>query len=293
MPGRLWNALAVALALLLAGAVAAQGAQGTGAAGPPSSAILTEGIQLPGGRPAAAGAAAAGFTAYLPAVSKNLGGTCLSRPTLSSPANGSTLSTLAPLYVWNDGDDPAGTSSHLQIAHDAAFSDGAGSLRSSVRGDHEFRFSTNLSPGSTYYWRAWVRCGDIQGPYSEVWSFTTGSGGTILPAPALVAPANGSVLPGTTVSFQWSPVSGTVEYLLHWRLLDQGGYNYVWESDPQMTESGMEPNITFEWWVSARNDYAIGSDSPRWRFTTGPAPAFITLPAGDLVVDESGATIVQ
>ena len=278
--------VSVILALLLAGAVAAQGTAETGPAGLPG-AVVHESIRLPRGRPAAARSAAdLDHAIYLPVAFKNSGTSCATRPTLMSPANGSTLNTLAPLYVWNDGDDPAGTSSHLQIAHDAAFTDGAASLRGSVWGEREFRFSTNLDPGSTYYWRAYVMCGTTRSPYSEVWSFTTGSGGTIPPAPDLLAPANGSVLPSTEVTFQWSPVAGTIEYVVHWRLLDQSGYNYAWDSDPQMAWSGLDPNSTFEWWVSARSEYAIGADSPRWRFTTGPAPAALVMPFGGPVDGE-------
>jgi len=241
MQGRWWNAAVVSIAVVLV-------VSGAVAAGAPP---------------------ALGYTTYLPVVLKSVGAACSVRPTLINPANGSTLDTLVPLYVWNDGGDPAGTSARLQIAHDAAFTHGAGSLRSSMRGEHEFRFSTNLDPGSTYYWRAWVMCGDVQGPYSEVWSFTTGSGGTIPPAPALTAPANSSTLPSTTVTLQWASVPGTVEYLVRWRRPDQSGYNYEWTSEPQLV-TWLEPHTTYEWWVSARNDYAIGTDSPVWQFTTGP-----------------------
>ena len=51
-------------------------------------------------------------------------------------------------------------------------------------------FSSNFLPDTTYYWRVYFICDDYpNGPYSDVWSFTTGSGGTILPAPSLQSPA--------------------------------------------------------------------------------------------------------
>jgi hypothetical protein len=63
-------------------------------------------------------------------------------------------------------------------------------------------------------------------------------------------------------------VSGAVEYLVHWRTLDQAGHDYSWLNDTQMTNSWLSANTTYEWWVSARNDYAVGADSEKWQVTT-------------------------
>lgn len=159
----------------------------------------------------------------------------------------------------------------------------------------QFRFPWNFQPATTYYWRAWLLCGEIAGPYSEVWSFTTGSGGTILPAPTLIAPANGSTLPSLSVTLQWSAVDGAVEYLVHWRKAGEGGYTYSWVTDTQKEIRWLEPQTSYEWWISARNDYAIGNDSETWQFTT-PAESSLTSPQGldcYLVVEEhKGATAV-
>lgn len=247
-----------------------------------------------GGAAGAGGAAGLDYATYLPVALKNVGAACAGRPTLIQPANGSALDTMSPLYVWNDGADPAATSAHLQLAYDAEFSDGAGSLRSIVQGHHEFRFSANLRPGATVYWRAWMMCGSVRGPYSEVWSFTTGSGGLVLPAPAQVAPGNYSKLAGTQVTLQWAPVPGAVDYLVRWRELGERGYGYDFLGTTQMAMSGLEADTAYEWWVSARNDYAIGTESPVWQFTTGPVP--VPDGAPDVrrpVVDESGGTVLE
>jgi hypothetical protein len=96
----------------------------------------------------------------------------------------------------------------------------------------------------------------------------------------LGAPANGSTVPTTTVTLQWSSVSGAVEYLVHWREVGEGGYTYRWVNDTQTTISRLSANTTYEWWISARNDYAIGADAEIWQFTT-PAGA-LSLPSQDV-----------
>jgi hypothetical protein len=290
---RFWITLALTIGLLLlaTGAVAAQGGQRTGAAQAAPSVTSTDGSGFRASQP---NAAAANFTVHLPAVLRGYAG-CTTRPTLISPANGSTLSTITPLDVWDDGSNPAATSFRLQIAKDAAFTDLGASLRTGIHGQWQFRFSINLEPSRTYYWRAYLLCGTLQGPYSEVWSFTTGSGGTVLPAPVLVAPANGSTVTGTMASLQWSPVPGAVEYLVRWRTPDEGGYTYEWVNATQVTEYFLG-GTTYEWWVSSRSDYAIGTDSERWQFTT---PAGSASGASDgsqrgfVVEDSRGAIVVE
>jgi len=207
------------------------------------------------------------FTIYLPATFNNYLG-CTTIPTLISPTNGSNLSTIAPLYRWENGNNPSATDLQLQVAKDPGFTHTVISYWGSGNaGVGEFRSSSNLDPATTYYWRARIVCRDSQGPYSEAWSFTTGSGGTILPAPALVAPTNAVTVPNTTVTLQWSPVPGALEYLLHYRSVGAIGFSYRWVNGTQIT-MGWSANATIEWWVSARNDYAIGADSEKWQFTT-------------------------
>ncbi|HQE93470.1 MAG TPA: fibronectin type III domain-containing protein [Anaerolineae bacterium] len=235
------------------------------------------------------------FTSYLPAVFKGYGA-CSTIPTLMSPANGSSLSTLIPLFQWDSGNDPNATQLRLQVAKDPDFTQGVWSLwHGSGTGVGEFRFSRNLDPARAYYWRAWLLCGDTAGPYSDVWSFTTGSGGTILPAPTLVAPPNGSAVPTTTVTLQWSPVGGAVEYLVRWREVGQGGYNSDWVAETQTTIGWLSANTTYEWWVSARNDYAIGADSETWQFTTPAGSSSVSLQdlnCCSFVIEGGSTTIV-
>ena len=216
------------------------------------------------------------YRTNLPLVLKNTfsNGSCSTIPTLLSPANSTSLNTIAPLIRWNNGNNSSATTIRVQIAKNVNFSPLSFELWSfPTSGDDEYRFTINYDLSTTYYWRAWLMCGNVQGPYSAVWSFTTGAGGTILPEPTLIAPIHGSTVPSTTITLQWSAVPGAVEYLVKWRKSGQGGGSSVqWVNNTQITISGLDKTTSYEWWVYARNDYAIGTSSSTWLFIT-PAGA--------------------
>jgi hypothetical protein len=235
------------------------------------------------------------FTTHLPVAFKGYA-FCSTIPTLLDPANGSYLDTLIPLFQWDRGNDPNATLLHLELARDPDFAWMVSSLWWSGAGTGvgEFRFNFNLDPATTYYWRAWLTCDDIEGPYSDVWSFTTGSGGTILSAPALIAPANGSAPPSLPVTLQWSAVDGAVEYQPHWR--NVGGVFTVvsWVTETQMGLYWLEANASYEWWVSARNDYAFGEDSEIWQFTAPPESSSLSpVDLHRFVVEDDVTTVYE
>jgi hypothetical protein len=199
---------------------------------------------------------------------------CSTTPALIAPADGSTLNTLIPLLQWDSGNNPNATEFYLDVWLDPGLTEYVTGLRCTgcgIRGEYQWRIHRylvgNLDPATTHYWRAYLMCGDTRGPYSDVWSFTTGSGGTILPGPNLISPADGTTLPGTTVSLQWSSVNAAVEY---WVSAETQDRDYVRDVPGTVTTlRELQPNASFEWWVQARNDYAWGADSTHWHFTTG------------------------
>lgn len=229
---------------------------------------------------------------YLPVISRG-GSACGHAPTLIAPANGSNLNTITPLYQWDSGYNPQVDIFRLEVALDPGFTD----IRANLfwwgqQGFGDFRFSRNLDPATTYYWRTFLMCGDVQGPYSQVWSFKTGSNGVILPPPALVAPPDGSTTPGIDVTLDWSPVNGSIEYLWRVRMVGDTGYTYGWTTDTQREINWLDPGLEYEWWVSGRNDYAIGADSQTWQFSLPPRESITDLmpqkPDGVVVIDGNG-----
>jgi hypothetical protein len=159
--------------------------------------------------------------AYLPLIARQPTPTptlipCLTVPTLISPADGSNLDTLIPLFTVDAGNDPNVTGFSVQLFYGpvgppAPWHNHFDCTQGICQGRP---YPVNLISARTYYWQTHLICGDNVGPHSEKWLFATGSGGTILPAPTLRSPADDSTLPGTTVTLKWSSVSGAAEYVV-------------------------------------------------------------------------------
>ncbi len=210
-------------------------------------------------------------TIYLP-IAHHIG--CSTAPRLIAPADQSRLNTLIPLFQLDVGSNPLATELVLGVSRYSDFRNYTSLVyyRLSTYGIIGYRFSFNFDPDTTYYWRAWLMCGQRQGPYSEAWSFTTGSGGVILGAPQLISPISGTVFSTTTVTLQWSSVNGAVGYVL--RLQPAGSsttYIYTGLTGTQIRLRVPIANSMYEWRVAARNDYAYGEYSEQWRFTTQTA----------------------
>ncbi|HUT14864.1 MAG TPA: fibronectin type III domain-containing protein [Anaerolineae bacterium] len=144
-------------------------------------------------------------------------GGCSTAPTLLAPENGATLATLNPLLRWDAGDDPDATGVQIELCTDPMFSQGVypyGHWQG--QGVSEWHILENLKPCTTHCWRVALRCDSTRGPWSEVWSFTTGCVGTILPGPALVAPEGRALIAALPAVLSWLPVEGALEYHVCW-----------------------------------------------------------------------------
>ena len=96
------------------------------------------------------------YNLYLPLI-KTGPPPCSVPPTLLSPANGSSLDTLIPMFEWNSGTDPAATQFMMYVARDPGFTQVVSSLGfGSGQGLGNYRFWSNFDPATTYYWRAWL-----------------------------------------------------------------------------------------------------------------------------------------
>ncbi len=132
----------------------------------------------------------------------------------------------------------------------------------------QYRLPANLAPATTYYWRAWYVCASGQGPYSQTWSFTTGSDGTLLPAPELISPSDGIVVrQGSGFVLWWRPVAGAIDYMLAYRPPGQEEFVYRFVDG---TQTPLMVDKTYEWWITARNEYGLGDDSEHRLITAIP-----------------------
>jgi hypothetical protein len=210
-------------------------------------------------------------TSYLPILFKDYT-PCATIPTLLSPPDGGIIDTLNPFFSWNNDSDPNATESVIQYAEDEAFQQDSWVTTSYyLPGIYNIRFPWNLEPGTTYYWRARLSCRNTRGPYSEVWSFTTSASGVILPPPTLISPANGSTIPSTLATLQWSPVDGAIEYGVYWKKIGQQ-ITYIMRVSATQANIQVAYNSSYEWWVRAINDYALGDVSEEWYFYTPSGP---------------------
>lgn len=278
MKSRILSAVAFAtgLALLVALSLAIS-AQGTGAADQlfvsgNDLAEAVQGARSPGGLDHTSEVAFTPVTTLHFPVIYNRWNPCAVTPALMAPPNGVNLYTIAPLFRWDAGDNPYATLLRLRISKDPDFVEwDKGLIDRSPWGEKSFRFFDNFDPNTTYYWRAWLVCDELQGPYSEVWSFRTGAEGTLPRGPTLTAPISGATTSSSSVTLVWEAVSRASEYLVRYREVG-AGYRWDWTSDTQSMLS-LSPGTTYEWWVAARNDYGIGPDSATWRFTTPAGPS--------------------
>jgi len=195
---------------------------------------------------------------------------CAHAPTLIAPANGALLNTLIPELECDPGGVVPDRVS-MSISQDEAPHMGFGYLWTRPQRRTAWRIGENLEPAQTYHWDGYAVCGPVHSPLTPRWSFTTGSGGIILPAPALTTPISGTVLVGRQVTLQWSAVPGAVEYQLLWTPLPILSYvaSRTRGTSVTLQSWNLAPHSTYEWSVQARNDYAWGDESERRRFTTG------------------------
>ena len=211
----------------------------------------------------------ASFTQYLPLMQRyEL--PCLRAPRLISPVNGSLLDTLIPVLTYMRGSAVVSYTT-ITIADNPDFERPV--QRYSSYGGHigpqQLMLFFNLEPATLYYWRVQDVCGEVQSPYSEVYSFTTGSGGVILPGPILISPISGTVGVGQQVTLTWQSMTDAIGYQVWVRRVGSGGSRLYFTSDTSQVVRNREPNTTYEWYVKAYNAYAYGEPSEAWRYTTG------------------------
>ncbi len=193
---------------------------------------------------------------------------CLEMPSLLSPPDGAELDTIHPTFRWDGGDPVHAQGLNMEFSADPQFNGLYMSMNSgAIRGVHEYVPPSNFDEGVVYYWRARFRCTDGRyGPFTTPWSFTAGTGGGILPPPALVSPADGAVVENRRVTFTWQPVPGASHYKLSYQREGHGS-TYRWVEGTSLTVT-LQANATYRWRVAAVNDYAIGELSETWRLTT-------------------------
>ncbi len=200
-------------------------------------------------------------------------------PVLVSPSNGDTLTDNTPTFDWNNVSDAV--EYQIQVDNNSDFS--------SPVIDTCLTASTYTPSGSledgVYYWRVRARNSvGFWGKWSGAWNFTIITQGP--PPPSLVSPSNGDTLTDNTPSFDWTDVSGAVEYEIQ---VDNNSDFSSPEIDEIVSTSGYVSSISlsdgvYYWKVRGENEAGIWGDwSSTWQFTiiTPPKSAPVLLSPSD------------
>ena len=211
-------------------------------------------------------------------------------PTLSTPSDGSTLTTVRPTLYYNTISGAGGYL--MQWSEDADFATCEEfSLGSSSNG----LTLTRLKFSTTYYWRVCAINNNSTdtSAWSEVWSFTTANG-----VPTLVSPADGYVYPSTVKPLlRLEAVTGASYYLFHWSedptFATYSSYTMS-SSYTGLNVNGLKFGTTYYWRVfSITSNYAdTSASSAVWSFTTTDAPT-ITAPNDGTILTNSISPNIQ
>ena len=205
-------------------------------------------------------------------------------PTLSSPSNGSTLSTVAPTAYYNT---ITGANGYLmQWSEDPDF---ATYEEYSLGSSNNGLTLNGLKFGTTYYWRvcAFNSNGTDTSAWSEVWHFTTSG------APTLSSPTNGSTLTTVKPTAYYNTISGATGYLMQWSE-DPDFATYeeysLSSSNNGLTLTRLKFSTTYYWRVCALNNNSTDTSawSEVWSFTTTDGVPTLSTPT-----DGSTLTTVQ
>jgi alpha-tubulin suppressor-like RCC1 family protein len=207
-------------------------------------------------------------------------------PTLTSPAEGTTVSGTSVTFQW--AASSGATNYWLAVVktndNSIIVNKSVGNATSST----ETGFSND---GTTYRWVVAAGNSAGWGSASTMKTFTNGTI-TIPAAPTLTSPADGANVSGTSVTFHWAASSGATNY---WLAVIKASDNSVIINKSvgnvtSDTETGFPNNGTqYRWVVAAGNSTGWGSASTMRTFTNGTS---ITIPpAPTLTSPPDGATV--
>ncbi len=187
--------------------------------------------------------------------------TIIEAPELVSPENHSgSHDTAGVAFYWHPVD--SASLYVFELATDSRFSN--------IISTQEVA-DTNVTVGGLelykkYYWRVKGRTFKADGPWSEIWDFTTK-----MRPPVLKAPPDGSSGHPTVVLLEWFETDGGVKYeiqLARDSLFQDMVFEGLTESNTSQRTKVLEYFKTYWWRVRALNDDGQSDWSEAWKFTT-------------------------
>jgi hypothetical protein len=209
-------------------------------------------------------------------------------PTLSSPANGSLLTTYAPRLDWSNSSVPDGTTFFgywLQIATDSSF---ASLVRDDIlpglTNSEKTLTETPLDPNLTFFWHV---CAMNSLGHNSEWSATRSFRTPMLP-PELVEPANFDQVKTTRPTFTWNTVYQATSY--HIQVSASPAFNSslvnATVSSTAYTHTSDLPRDQILYWRVRANGANQSNWSAVFSFTSADPPAIPSL-----LAPSNGATL--
>jgi hypothetical protein len=206
-------------------------------------------------------------------------------PTLLTPANGSTVNGTVVNFTWTA---PTGATQYwFQISTNSSFTS---LLLDQNIGNYVSGNVSNMpNNGTTLYWR--IKAGNASGwsSYSGYWSFKNGTA-TVPQAPTLFLPLNTSTVTTQPILFDWSDVTGAIEYWV--QISTNSGFtSLVYDASTgttsQISLQGFTIGTTYYWHIKAKNSVGWGSYSSFWSVNLSNTAAPPTLYISPIAVSIS------
>ncbi len=198
----------------------------------------------------------------------------LQPPSLLTPGNGATEVVLDGSLGW--ASVSSATMYQVQLSTSTSFTT---TLLDQTVTSLNISFS-NLTSGTVHYWRVKASNDTDVSDWSDVWSFTTKSGGGTLAAPLLSSPVNGSSSVAQSGSLSWQSVSSATKYCVQLSLSTSFTTTVVDQetSSLNVSYSGLSAQTVYYWRVKAKDGGTESAWSSVWHFTTGGTGATLAAP---------------
>jgi len=183
-------------------------------------------------------------------------------PTLNSPANNSTAISLNPTIYWNSFSGI--TYYRYQYDSDPLFSNPTEGYMSVGTSQKTL---SNLSYGTTYYWRVKAMHTNDTSLWSPVWNFTTLY--QMPSGPTLISPANSTTNLAIPINLQWNSINGALVYQYQVDV-NSNFSNPLTGNTTQLTAAvtSLMGGTIYYWRIRANNGSGYSPWSSTWVFTT-------------------------
>ncbi len=144
----------------------------------------------------------------------------------------------------------------------------------------------DLNTGTTYYWHVRARNGVGNSPWSPAWSFTTL--GSVMTAPTLISPADGTDDADSIVTLTWDSPEGAQTYVL--QVAADSGFAAPLLRKGEIASTTEEflpvPGAVYYWRVRALNGLGVSDWSQVWSFSS-PVPETPTVGVDEVAANLS------